>query len=139
MTANTECKLCKLAIRPEELLYETKFWRIRHSDETDIEGYCILEPKRHFLDLSDATEEELSEYPALLARLMKAQRGIPDCKRVYTFTLAESVSHYHLHAIPRSNQFPQQYVGRGIMSYPLTPALSEKAVESAVAALRTRF
>lgn len=111
-------------------IWQSKHWRIRHSDETDLLGYCILEPRRHFLDMSDANAEEIAEYAPLLSRLMKAVRKYaPGCERVYTFSLGESVSHYHLHVIPRSTNFPLEYKARGIMSYPLTPAADPEQVE----------
>lgn len=121
-------------------MHESGLWRIRHSNETDISGYCILESKRHFLDLSQANESEFLEYGALLAKLMAVQRNvISDCQRIYTFSLAEAVPHFHVHVIPRRSDFPSEFKGRGIMSYPLAPALDLDALTTVVELLKEGF
>jgi diadenosine tetraphosphate (Ap4A) HIT family hydrolase len=108
------------------LIYEDEHWRIRHANETNILGYLILESKRHLLDLSQADESELLSYGPLLGALMKAIRSVTDCQRVYTFTLAEMVPHFHVHLIPRTASIPRAYRGRGIMSYPLQPTADKE-------------
>jgi histidine triad (HIT) family protein len=131
------CLLCTQSIPQSHLIYEGKHWRIRHSEETNILGYCILEPVRHFLDLSEAETGELADYSVLLAAIMKAQReSFGDCERVYTFSLAEAVPHFHLHVIPRRKDFIKVYKGRGIMSYPLKPAASPELVATVSQQLR---
>ena len=131
------CLLCMQSIPPGYLIHEGERWRIRHSQETNILGYCILEPVRHFLDLSEAETEELADYSVLLAAIMKAQREtFEDCERVYTFSLAEAVPHFHLHVIPRRKDFIRAYKGRGIMSYPLKPAASPELVATVCQQLR---
>ena len=137
--SNTTCGICERNHPAEYEVMSTKHWRIRHSLETNILGYCILEPQRHFLDLSEATDDELQHYPILLSALMKTLREIPECLRIYTFSLAEAVPHYHLHVIPRSENFPRGFAGRGIMSYPTSPAADKSLVESRVQSLRQRI
>ncbi|MBX9720301.1 MAG: HIT domain-containing protein [Candidatus Obscuribacterales bacterium] len=127
-----ECKICNLEVAEFQLLFSNEFWRIRHSQETNIIGYFILEPQRHFLDLSEASAAELMQYGPLLAEIMKAQREILKCQRVYTFSLAEAVPHFHVHVIPRAKNFMRAYVGRGIMSYPTVPAANPALVDNAV-------
>lgn len=130
------CLLCTKEIPEGYVVYEGQHWRIRHSQETNILGYCILEPIRHFLDLSEGSNVELPEYGLLLSALMKAQREHFDCERIYTFSLAEAVPHFHVHVIPRGKNFSRAYKGRGIMSYPLQPAASPALVEAACERLR---
>lgn len=137
---DADCKICTMDMPSPYLVYETDLWRIRHSNETDIEHYCIIESKRHFLDLSTARPDELTQYSILLSKAMSAQRKlIPDCQRIYTFSLAEAVPHFHVHVIPRRENFPAQYKGRGIMSYPLSPALEADRLAAIVSELRTQF
>lgn len=131
MSAGSEnCAICVSDIPEAYEFFVGKYWRIRHSQETKILGYCIIEPFRHILDLSEAEPAELSEYGVLLSALMKTQRAILGSERIYTFSLAEAVPHYHLHVIPRSAEFPRSYKGRGIMSYPTSPAAAPVLVES---------
>lgn len=130
-----ECRICDAAGEPF-LIYANARWRVRHSQETNILGYCILEPVRHFLDLSEAEPKELEQYGSILAALMKAQRELLHCQRVYTFSLAEAVPHFHVHVIPRAADFKRAFRGRGIMSYPTTPAADTNLVENILASIR---
>lgn len=143
-----DCLICRKAGDEENrihylphglYLYESKYFRVRHSDETKIAGYLIIESKRHFLDLSEATEEEAAEFGVELARVVRAVRRVTHPKRVYTFSLAEAVPHFHVHVIPRDENLPARYVGRGILSYPLQPALNESTRDELSLALRRVF
>lgn len=139
MNSNSACKICTLNVPPGYELIETDRWRIRHSEETNILGYFILEPRRHFLDLSEADADELAEYSIQLASIMRAQRQILRCERVYTFSLAEAVPHFHVHVIPRKKEFPRAFKGRGIMSYPLKPAADPALVDTLVNQVRLQI
>ncbi len=134
-----ECKICNLDVKESQLLFSNELWRVRHSQETNIIGYFILEPRRHFLDLSEASAAELSEYGPLLGEIMKAQRDILKCERVYTFSLAEAVPHFHVHVIPRAKNFTRAYLGRGIMSYPTVPAANAALVDNAVQIFKAKM
>src|SRR5262249_10568754 len=92
-----------------------------HSKETNILGYVVLASRRHFLDLSEATDAETESYGKVLGTTMRAIRRVTFCQRVYTFSLGEAVPHFHVHIIPRTASLPRAYRGRGIMSYPLVP------------------
>ena len=133
------CGICCLNLPAAYEVFAGDLWRVRHSQETNILGYCILEPRRHFLDLSEARREEIHDYGLLLAQIMKAQREILECQRVYTFSLAEAVPHFHVHVIPRAKEFVQAFKGRGIMSYPVHPAADANLVENVVEALKGHF
>lgn len=130
MTEPEHCAICSKPATALEgiLIYEDEHWRVRHTEETNILGYLILESRRHILDLSQAEEDELLSYGPLLGALTKSIRSVTDCQRVYTFTLAEMVPHFHIHLIPRTNAIPRAYRGRGIMSYPLQPAADRALV-----------
>jgi diadenosine tetraphosphate (Ap4A) HIT family hydrolase len=124
------CQLCSEAqsYPAERVIYSDDDWILRHSSETDILGYLVLQSKRHFLDLSEATISERTTYGGILAKAMKCIRETTQCERVYTFSLAEAVPHFHVHIIPRSKDFNPQYKGRGIMSYPVEPACDARLV-----------
>lgn len=137
--ANGACPICLSDIPDAYEYFRARYWRIRHSQDTNILGYCIIEPVRHILDLSEAQNRELAEYGSLLSALMKVQRELLQPARIYTFSLAEAVPHYHLHVIPRSPEFTRAYKGRGIMSYPLSPAVSPVLVENLREGFRRRL
>jgi len=138
-SASPECKICAADIPAAYEIYSDTLWRVRHSSETNILGYCIVEPRRHFLDLSEATAAELAAYGPVLADIMRIQRDLLKCERIYTFSLAEAVHHFHVHLIPRSKTFPRAYVGRGIMSYPTSPAADPSLVGHMVTLLKSRL
>jgi len=137
------CVICKHISKTDETaehyVFETEHWLLRHSNETDIEGYLILEPRRHILDFADANEEELAAYGTVIAAAMKAIKKIVAPVRIYTFTLAESCPHLHVHLIPRSEDFPDQWRARGIMSYPLSPVVDEGRMAELCAAFRSNL
>jgi len=132
------CQLCTKApsYPSERVIYSDASWILRHSDETDILGYLLLQSKRHFLDLSEATKEECTTYGGILGSAMDCIREATDCERVYTFSLAEAVPHFHVHIIPRSKDFNLQYKARGIMSYPIEPTASNADVKKICAAMK---
>lgn len=99
-------------------------------------GYLVVESKRHFLDLSQCTKAEALNYGPVLSMVMSAIRSVIDCERIYTFTLAEMVPHFHVHVIPRTASLPRAYKGRGIMSYPVKPAADSALVEEVCSRLR---
>lgn len=137
------CAICARVDSPTGVVYKDANWILRHSHETNILGYLVLEARRHWLDLSDANDAEASSHGEVLRAAMKAIRQVTGCERIYTFSLGESCPHYHLHMVPRMSGMPRAYRARGVMQYPLTPAtdpaLMEVACERLSRHLRTKF
>jgi histidine triad (HIT) family protein len=105
----------------------------------NITGYVLIEARRHFLDMSDASSAEAADYGNVLAATMRAVRDVVACERIYTFSLAEAVPHYHLHVIPRRADFLRAYRARGIMQYPVKPAVDPAVMEFMCERLRRAF
>jgi len=137
------CVICQHISKTDETaehyVYETEHWHLRHANETDIEGYLILEPRRHILDFADANEEELATYGTVIASAMRAIKKVVAPVRIYTFTLAESCPHLHVHLIPRSEDFPEAWRARGIMSYPLSPVVNPTRMPELCASFRNEL
>ncbi len=131
------CAICKnIEEKIDSYLLETDEWLIRHSVETNIEGYLILEARRHILDLSQASDKEIATYGPMVALATRAIRRVVSPERVYTFTLAEAVPHLHLHLIPRAKEMPRAWRGRGILAYPLSPAVNAATLPAVCQRLR---
>jgi diadenosine tetraphosphate (Ap4A) HIT family hydrolase len=131
------CAICNnIAAASDGYLFETDQWLLRHSSETNIEGYLILEARRHILDLSQASEKEIASYGPMLALATRAIRRVVAPEKVYTFTLAEAVPHLHVHLIPRGKDMPRAWRGRGILAYPLTPAVNPASLPQVCQSLR---
>lgn len=133
------CDRCQPASFDHTVIFADEHWVVRHSRETNIQGYLVIEPRRHFLDLSKANSAECVSYGQVLSQAMNAIREVVDAERIYTFSLGESCPHYHLHVIPRRAGFPRAYKARGIMQYPLTPAVDESVLEFLCERLRRAF
>ncbi len=123
-------------LQARDIVFEDDNWLIRHSTETNILGYVIVEAKRHYVDLSQCNAEEAVTYGQVLSILMAAIHTVIDCQRIYTFTLAELVPHFHVHVVPRTQSIPRVYRGRGIMSYPTQPEADATLVQEVCARLR---
>lgn len=134
----TDCGICtaKTLTPVDMIVYEDDHWRLRHATETNILGYLVLESKRHFLDLAQASADECATYGTTLALAMKVIRQVVKPARIYTFSLAEAVPHFHVHLIPRTDALPRAYRGRGIMSYPLAPVASPTLTRETCARLK---
>ncbi len=138
MTKDAQCQICK---RQEEesqqdIILTTDSFVVRHSRETNILGYLVIEARRHILDLTEATEDEAANYGTLLKQVMALIRKLTAAERIYTFSLGEAVPHFHVHVIPRTDSLPRYYRGRGIMSYPVEPGLKEEQMEEVCKSLR---
>lgn len=140
MTGSPSCVICArqnaAAGNSSGLVYEDGLWSVRHSAETDILGYLVMESHRHFLDLSEADGAELTSLGPILSHVMKALRSVTGYHRLYTVTLAELVPHFHMHLIPRTEAVPKAYRGRGILDYPLAPHADPGLVEDVCLRLR---
>lgn len=136
----TTCETCPMCVDVDgqscQVVYKDNCWIVRHSRETNILGYLVLASRRHFLDLSESTNEEAEGYGKILKTAIKAIRQVVPCERVYTFTLGELVPHFHVHIIPRTTALPRNFRGRGILSYPALPAADSQLVEQVSARLR---
>ena len=63
----------------------------------------------------------------------------PEPFRIYSFTLAEAQPHFHMHLIPRSIDFAEKYIARGIMQYPLVPGPDPIAMTDVINKMRDLF
>lgn len=134
------CVICQRGKQDDPLIvFEDANWIVRHSCETNILGYLLVESRRHFLDLSEASDEESAVFGPLLKQVVGAIRASVKPERVYTITLAEAVPHFHVHVIPRTVSIPRAYRGRGILSYPLAPNSDPHLTENLCTGLRQRL
>jgi histidine triad (HIT) family protein len=128
MQSKQPCPICERQ-KNSPAIFGNEDWLVRHSAETNIVGYVLIEAKRHFLDMAEATKSECASYGEILQRVTKGIRRMVPAERVYTFTLGEVVPHYHVHVIPRTIQMPRAYRGRGILTYPLEPKADSALIE----------
>lgn len=99
-----ECIICEIhSNNSSEIIQKTDHWVIRRSVPQKVEGYLILEPKRHLTNWGEFSSQELIEMGNLIQEL-EAQMIIDyKAERVYVVTISEVVRHLHLHIIPRAS------------------------------------
>lgn len=138
MSLTDDCAICaaKKSGGDDLVVYEDALWRVRHSSETNILAYLIIESKRHFLDLSEARPAEQESFGPVTGAMIKAIRAVTLAERVYNFSLGEAVPHFHTHLIPRTDSMPRIYRGRGVLSYPLLPQANQALLSSVCDRLR---
>lgn len=142
MPPEDDCVICKrqkadsAQTEGSDLVYACDEFVIRHSRETNIRGYLVIEARRHYLDLTEAGEEEAISYGKVLKSAMQLVRKLTSAERIYTFSLGEAVPHFHVHVIPRTDSLPRFFRGRNIMSYPLQPSLKDEQLAEVCQSLR---
>lgn len=126
---------------PDTLIYANDHFIVRHSLETDILGYLLIESRRHILDASSFKQQESRMLGQVVQASTLAIRRIikPEPFRIYSFTLAEAQPHFHMHLIPRSIDFAEKYIARGIMQYPLVPGPDPIAMTDVINKMRDLF
>jgi diadenosine tetraphosphate (Ap4A) HIT family hydrolase len=87
----SNCPFCQRSQAPASIVYEDRHYLVRHSAETNIPGYLVIEAKRRFVDLSQATDSEAGSCGQVLRAVMQAIREVMHCQRVYAFSLGEAV------------------------------------------------
>jgi diadenosine tetraphosphate (Ap4A) HIT family hydrolase len=102
-----DCFLCQkhkgeVALPPGGYIYEGKHWLVCHAPaEKGPLGTLFIESRRHFLDFSEANDEELAEYGPLLNRAYAALKSLTGAERVYQVVFLEGIPHFHAWLIPR--------------------------------------
>ncbi|HEY9784203.1 MAG TPA: HIT family protein [Candidatus Obscuribacterales bacterium] len=137
--SSENCPICRRqkSTDLDSVVFESENWIVRHSPETNILGYLLVEAKRHYLDLSEATAAEASTFGPVCKEMAAAIRKITRAERVYSFSLNEAVPHFHTHLIPRTAAIPRRYRARGILAYPLEPTADRTLVAETCSRLRS--
>ena len=140
-----DCPICRRQKHNEQeeaqasIIFEDNLFVLRHSQETNIYGYLLLESKRHFLDLAEATATEAGQVGIVLQRALRSIKAVIKPKRIYTFSFAEVVPHFHVHIVPATSYLPKAFRGRGIVNYPLNPPGEQKVINDTCRDLKLAF
>ncbi len=101
---STECLSCareNRTIRNLGHLVTTKFFDAHQDFEVPIEGFIIVSSRRHLTSIDELTEEELSDFIQLIAKLRKAQRQVLNIESVYIIQKEGKERHLHFWLLPR--------------------------------------
>ncbi|WP_020616486.1 HIT family protein [Paenibacillus daejeonensis] len=107
-----ECLSCALTsgliVPAGGVIYESGNFHIHQDVAYPITGLVIIASKRHFYCMDELTQEEQSEYIALIHKVRSEQRTRLDIEKVYYFYNEDTTHHFHLWMVPRyewMNQF----------------------------------
>jgi len=128
----SDCFICKkhraLSEYTGPIIFEHGGLTLTHfpsvPDEKAVEGWLIVEPRRHIEHMSEMNEAESAALGLLLAkaeRLIKEKLG---AEHVYLQRINDKVAHLHFHLIPRYPDTPKEFWGRRIHEFPGFKTLS---------------
>ena len=81
-------------------MWEDALWRLTISLESEVLGFCYLEPKRHIPHLTDLDGEEASTFGPVLRQVSRALQEASGADLVYVYVFGGGVPHLHLHLAP---------------------------------------
>ncbi|MFB0845139.1 HIT family protein [Paenibacillus oleatilyticus] len=98
-----KCAICNLhETNIPEIVDVAKFWVVRLNPSSSVQGYRIIEPKRHVENWNELSNDEFAEMGDLIKKLEINLKEMYNAERVYVVTISEQVRHLHLHVIPRA-------------------------------------
>ena len=105
---DSNCIFCKIINKeiPSKIVYEDKDFLAMLDIAPATRGHVLIVPKEHAVTMSDLSDDKLSKILVLAKKIVDAM------KKVHGFTdyniiqnngrlAGQTVSHYHLHLIPR--------------------------------------
>lgn len=123
---NEECLICEKHKNDVDIVFQDSIVSVshivRHPESSDnYLGYYIVESRRHFRGMYDATDEEMAIIGKMLKSLSKALINVLDAAHVYAFVIGEGLYHFHVHVVARYKDAPKQYWGASVDEWPDAP------------------
>lgn len=109
-----DCLFCKIAIDPKQrpyFIYEDKHFLAMPDLSQFTEGHILVIPKKHYRwvwdlpTLSNSKNEEptIGEYFTVCQKITNHLQKIYQVEQVYTLTMGSTITHAHIHLIPRTS------------------------------------
>lgn len=135
---SSDCFICKKHRAPEEyigrIIFEHGGLTLSHfpsvPDEKAVEGWLIVEPRRHICHMSELNDTEASALGLMLSKGERVIKEVLGAEHVYLQRINDKVAHLHFHLIPRYPNTPKEYWGRRIHEYPGFKTLSLAQIRS---------
>jgi len=101
-----DCEACNVPDR--EFLWTSERWRIRSTrGPTGLPVVLFLEPRSHYAEPGDLSDDMAAELGVLLARTERAVRAVDGVGRVHVCRWGDGSEHLHWWFIARPARFPQ--------------------------------
>ncbi len=102
------CDICQRVPENDSLLFESDFWKVKLGNEQRYVGRSYVTCKRHVDDLSSLTEQEWSDFHAVVKKYEKSLQSAFhatlfnwSCLMNNAFKHQPYFSHVHWHVKPR--------------------------------------
>jgi len=103
---------------------------VPHPDENDnYLGYYMIESRRHFKGIYDATDEEAAAIGQMMRALGKAMKTVLNAAHVYSFVMGDGIDHLHVHMVARYAAAPREYYGPKVDEWPSAPRGGAESVQ----------
>ena len=113
---SSECKLCEFG-RTNDWLFDDGLWQVGPLPTTSQPGWIMMQLRRHAGELDDLSEEELSSYGAVAAKLTRALRATTNARVIYMIKIGEYVPpHFHVQFVARGDDVSPEDRGAGLMA-----------------------
>ena len=93
-------------------IYETKNFVLAHDPEVMIEGFLIIQSKKHVNSLTSFSEDECIEFAKLLYQTRNALKDLNICNEV-TLVQEDRSKHFHIWIFPYHDWVSEKF-GKGI-------------------------
>lgn len=113
-----DCFICTKHVGKIEtagpFIYEDDYVYVGHIDHNGEPGYLghiMIDLKRHARLIGDMNLAEAQAFGAIMARVSRALVNSEGAEHIYSLVSGNSVSHLHMHLIPRYPGTPKEYWG----------------------------
>ncbi|MGA3059890.1 MAG: HIT family protein [Candidatus Bathyarchaeia archaeon] len=108
MTFDESCIFCKIARKqaPASIIYEDEevmaFLDIRPLNE----GHTLVIPKKHYIDIFDIPEDQISKVHKLVKQVSRAIKQVTNADGISIIqqsgkAAGQDIFHFHVHSVPR--------------------------------------
>ena len=94
------------------IIYETKNFSVAQDAEVLLDGFLIIQSKRHIRSIEELTEEENIELAKLLYKVRKAIKELGICEQMI-LVQEETSKHFHIWLFPEYDWIKEKF-GKGI-------------------------
>ena len=99
---------CRRCTAPDDAyLWTSERWRVHALPPSGLPIVAMLEPREHYAEPGDLTEELAAELGVLLGRIERAIRSIGDIGRVHVCRWGDGGEHLHWWFLARPARMPQ--------------------------------
>ncbi|HLC51923.1 MAG TPA: hypothetical protein VJI98_01620 [Candidatus Nanoarchaeia archaeon] len=100
---------------PNEVVLETKFWKVAQDYEVAIVGFFIISSKRNIHSILDLTDTECIDLIRTMRKVRKAIHSVLKIKDVYIFQNEDSSYGFHIWMLPYHRWMKKFGSGPGIL------------------------